>query len=339
MERLEKYKNLKLWYTSSDSTGCGFYRSFLPSQYMNKYFPTVLYASGFPPNHPDRDNHDVYFIQRTNNDFFLDWIPKIRATGRKVFYDIDDNLWEIPSSNLAHKYYPPKELKRVATIIKLCDGVVTSTVPLQGYLKKFHDNVHVIPNMIQDVFQPKSNPDDLIHLGWAGSYTHNGDFTNHLVRYIEELVKQKRIEKFTCFGFTPQYFKHIAQTEIWSDSDKYIDKLKELSYDIGVIVTDDNFFNKCKSNIKFLEYSGIGCASVAHSAYPYETTMTHGETGYLVKKEKTDWREYIDYMLKNPEERIRISNNAFEFVKNNYTYANTGTLILEKYLDVLDSVF
>lgn len=339
MKRMEKYKDLKLWYSSSDGTGCGYYRSMLPSEYMKKYFPNVFFASGFPQNHPERDSHDVYFVQRINHDFFLEWIPFMKSKGKKIIYDIDDNLWDIPASNLAHKFYPPKELRRVSKIIGLCDGVVTSTIPLKGHLEQFNDNVHVIQNMIPDVFEPKNNPDAPIHLGWAGSYTHNGDFTNYLVRYIESLVKEKKIEKFTCFGFTPQYFKHIANSEGWAESTEYLNKLHGLSYDIGVIVTDDNFFNKCKSNIKYLEYSSIGCASVAHSAYPYETTMTHGENGFLVKNEKTDWREWIDFLLKNPEERIRISTNAYNYVKNNFTYKHTGTLILEKYLDVFDSIF
>jgi hypothetical protein len=307
---------------------------------MGQHFDKVSYNPGFPPQHPDLYNHDVYFLQRITHETFFDWIPQMQAQGKKIIVDMDDNLWEIPSSNLAHNHYPKRELVKVEKILSLVDGITVSTQPLKDYLSKWNPNIWLCPNHIEDVYTLKERDlNKLPRLGWAGSYTHNGDFCDKLVKHLRELTMGKKIESFTTFGFNPQYLKPFCQTEGWAAATEYMDKLNELDFEIGVIVAQNNMFNTCKSNLKFLEYSAISCASVAHSVYPYTDTMIHGENGLLIQNEKTDWRDHINFLINNPEKRIEMVTKAHDFVKYNYTYAHAGDLVLNRYKSLFDFLY
>ena len=161
--------DLKIYMAASDETGCGLMRIQHPANELKKTFPWTEYRLGFPPSDPMLNEADVYIIQRATNEFFFDWIPKVQSEGKKVIFDIDDALWSIPASNLAHRYYPTKELKKLDKVMSLCDYLTASTIPLKETLEnKFQKEVKVLPNLLPsfDFEKPKN---DKLRIGWAGS--------------------------------------------------------------------------------------------------------------------------------------------------------------------------
>jgi len=330
--------DLKILMTSSDQTGCGLVRTQLPALHLKTYFPWTQYRLGFPPSDPIINEADVIFIQRATNEFYFDWIPKVQSQGKKVIFDIDDSLRDIPASNLAHRYYPTKELKKLEHIMKLCDCITVSTEPLKQRIQSQlnRDDVYVIKNLLS--YQSYEKPiNSKLRIGWAGSYTHNGDFDKHLVNTLREIVKKYDVEFYT-FGFTPQFFKNIAISIPWENTQTYEQKLKELNFDIGIIVAEDNIFNRCKSNLKFIEYGLAKIAPIAHNTYPYATTMTHGKDSFLIQNPKTDWKEYLIKLIEDDNLRIQMQNNAHETVKNNFTFESQGDWLIETYKDIFKSI-
>ena len=327
----EKHKQIKLLMSSSDIHGCGFMRVKQPAEFLQNHLPWVEYSLGFPPNDPRINEANIISLQRANNEYFQTWIPKIKETGTKLVSDMDDLLWGIPSSNLAHRHYPKKELDKLDFVMKNSDALTCSTIPLQGYLRdRFKIEPIVIPNMYHtppDFIKPKN---DKIRIGWHGSYTHAGDFDHHLVKAIRELKKKYDFE-FHTFGFCPQFFKDIAIHTEWTGIDTFIQTLIGLNLDIGIIVAQDNFFNACKSNLKYIEYSLAKTVSVAHNVYPYSNTIDDGVNGFLIKKEKTDWKTYLEELIVNEELRVTMAERANEKVKKEFTFEGNGDLILSKY--------
>jgi len=327
-------KDLKILMTSSDSTGCGLLRTQLPALELKKTYPWTEYRLGFPPRDPVLQEADIIFLQRATNEFFFDWIPKAQAEGKKIVFDIDDSLWDIPAANLAHRYYPTKELKKLEKVMKMCDLITVSTEPLRDRIISIlgRTDVHVIKNLLpyESYEKPKNEKPRII---WAGSYTHNGDFDKHLVKALREVVKEYDVEFYT-FGFTPQFFKDFAISVPWVDTQEYMSKLKELNGDIGIIVAEDNQFNRSKSNLKFLEYGLTKIAPIAHNTYPYATTMTHGQDSFLVQNPKTDWKSYLVELIKNEELRVKIQHNAHQTVKDNFTFDSQGEWFLKQYQEI-----
>jgi len=326
----------KLLLTSSDSFGCGYMRVKQPSEFLKQHYPWTEYRLGFPPNDPILEEANIIGLQRANNVFFQKWIPFAKSQGKKILSDMDDHLFAIPSSNLAHRHYPKAELQKLDWILSNSDVLTCSTIPLADVLeKRYGVRPVIIPNMYHTPkeFAKQENP--VLRVGWHGSYTHNGDFDNHLVKAIRELKKKYNFE-FHTFGFCPQFFKDIAIHHEWASIEEFIDTLIGINLDIGIIVADDNEFNKCKSNLKYIEYSLAKTVSVAHNVYPYATSIEDGVDGFLVKKTKTDWKNYLELLISDPLLRYNMSMMANEKVKNNFTFEGNGQLVLDKYEEVFN---
>lgn len=334
----DKYGKLKLLVTSSDSTGCGGYRTYFPYQFLKPNFDWIEHSFGFPGSNPIIMESDVTFVQRANHDFFRTWIPQVQSMGKKVVYDLDDTLWDIPASNLAHRHYPRKELDKVDAVIKLCDCMTTSTVPLKEFLEnRFGKKVFLLPNHVWHNEMPVKQKNEKIKIGWAGSYTHAGDFDNYLVKALKSLPQDK--VEFTCVGYMPQFFKSFAKHAEWIDFKEYHSKFIEMNWDIGVIVATNNQFNRCKSNIKYLEYSQARCASIADNVYPYINTIDDGIDGFLVKNPKKDWKEYLHRLVEDEQFRLDMANNAYEKVKNKFTFEYDSDTLEQTYTDIFDYLY
>ena len=339
LERLkEKYGYKKLMITSSDSTGCGLMRAEYPHRFLKDSFEWCEYSSGFPSNDPRIHETDIIWLQRPLHDFFLTYIPEMQRQGKFVIIDLDDTLWDIPASNMAHVHYPKKILDKVDAVFKLADCLTTSTIPLQDFLeKRFNKKTFLLPNhLIQDeIFIKGDKPkNDIIKIGWAGSFTHAGDFDHHLVNVLRGLPKDK--VEFYSMGYTPGFFKGFAKSMPWVETTKFHQTFRDQNWDIGIMVAQDNMFNKCKSNLKFLEYGATKTAVVGHSVYPYLQTVNHGVNGFLVKNEKTDWKEYIYTLIENEPLRLQMAETAYADVKRNFTYEENHEELEQRYLDIFD---
>lgn len=345
-----KYKDLNLYFSSSDKTGCSGYRVRNPSTFLNQYYPNIQFHEGFPV--ADRAGHqwsDVIFAQRINHEIFLQLIPFLKSQGKKFVLDMDDNLWEIPRGNLARVHYDQATLDRITKIISLCDCLICSTEPLAHYYSQWNPNIFISPNMINDVFpfkehiaKPKSR------IGWCGSYTHAFEFPDDLDRHLKMLNRYDKIESVVS-GFDGKLPKQehrkvadlfkFSEKHGWVDFTNWLDYMNNLNLDIGYAVVETNVFNECKSDVKFLEYSACSVPMLAMSSFAYDQTIEHEKTGFIIKNNKTDWKEYINRLIEDVDLRNEISFNAWNYVKDNRTYKYAGDNVLSIYEDVFDFLY
>jgi len=335
----EKYGHKKILLTSSDNTGCGYHRIHSPYLFLKDSFEWCEYSSGFPAKDPRILEADIIIIQRALHEFFLEWIPKMQSMGKKIIYDLDDTLWDIPASNLASRHYPPKQLRRVEAVINCVDVITSSTIPLAEFLKKkFNKPTFVVSNKIwmdEMGMSREKEHNEKIKIGWAGSYTHAGDFNNN---YLSRMLRELPYDKVDLYmmGWTPTWAKSFAKSIPWVKTEDFHKTFVSQNWDIGLIIAQDNMFNRCKSNLKFLEYGSIKCAPIADSVYPYTTTMSHGVDGLLINNPKTDWVENVYTLIENESLRRTIADNAYNNVKNNWTYEGDYLNIESKYLEIFE---
>jgi len=98
---------------------------------------------------------------------------------------------------------------------------------------------------------------------------------------------------------------------------------------------EDNPFNRCKSNVKWLEYSACGVAGIYSDLPPYACVKS-GETGILVRNTANDWYNALAYLIDNPVKRRQMARNAREEVMAHYTVADRASLYLDTYQRVLN---
>ena len=324
-------QGLKLFFSSSDEGACAHYRTLLPSIYLGKQGWRTTASAGFSVDDPRIVGADVVILQRHQHPYFLEWIPKAKAAGQTVLYDIDDSFWHIPKWNPAHAAFNKENLQIVEKIIAACDGVICSTTPLASYIgKRFNAKVSVVANYVEPPIEKPIPYTDRLKIGYCGSVTHKGD----LPQITKALLHaQKKYKAHIIFmGIVPDGFPITENTTIVPPvpANRYIHQLQLIDFDIALAPLQQNFFNVCKSNLKYLEYSVCGAATVASDVFPYLETITESGAGLLASKTQ-DWVSHIDKLCQNPDFLQLTKVSAKQFVYSNYLWEIQAPKVSNQY--------
>jgi glycosyltransferase involved in cell wall biosynthesis len=326
---------MRIMCAQADFGGCGFYRLLQPSAFLKVVLNHEVKISFKFASLEELLTYDLIILQRQYNPFILENVKTLKAYKKKIVYELDDSLWDVPPENESKKYWTSDKIASAEAIMKVCDAITTSTEPLAELLRRYNKNVYVIPNYIPEVI-PIPKFDSIIRIGWPGSVSHRGDFNSDVVRALKDIKKKYRqkVELVICGWIPEDLVGHVTFYEPVPPF-QYLDFLNEMRLHIGIIPCADNKFNECKSNLKFLEYSITKTASIASAIYPYVNTITE-DTGILIKNGSyQEWFESIDRLIQDADLRNRLANSAYEFVKNNYLISKNIIRIESVYKEIL----
>jgi glycosyltransferase involved in cell wall biosynthesis len=331
-----------LWYYV-DRYGCGTYRCYIPAYSLEE---SKRFASSFIWQEDLRSRDDyieelaelqpnVVIIQRPWRHLFNGVIKDCKEMGFKTVIEMDDNLFSIPNSNPASTVWRKKEVQEAfRKALNSVDLIICSTQPLADATQKAmrwanQDKMMVAHNHLHDVCwgpdivekdqkgQPlrKYNNKQNIIIGWQGSRTHERDFSV-AIPAIQRVLEDRQRVKLRLFGDVPTTVKEAinALRFDWTGGvpyEMYPRKLAYSNFDIGIAPVEDNAFNVCKSNIKWMEYAAVRVPCVASNVYPYAQSITHGENGFLASTEE-DWYSSLIKLVDDEEERRRIGNAAYK---------------------------
>jgi len=85
-----------------------------------------------------------------------------------------------------------------------------------------------------------------------------------------------------------------------------------LRWDVAISPLLDTPFNRCKSDIKFLDYSAIGAAGIYSRVPAYESSVHHMETGLLVDNDVKAWVQALETLLSDDNLRLELAKNAMK---------------------------
>lgn len=300
-------------FSSSDISGCGWIRSYLPAKYLESQF-----VGGFSREIPLHHINTIIFQRHTHPDF-VHIIPYLKTCGKKIYYDLDDDLWSIEESNPAKIAYPKSTLDVIENIISLCDGVFTSTEHLKNKLTMFNHNVMITPNLVETPITMKE-PHNKIRIGYAGSPSHVGDFSEKLIYACKKLFnKYKDKIEFIFFGYMPPQLKDISLFCQGVNANQYIDVINYLDFDISLIPLADNEFNKSKSNLKWLDSSICKAVPLLSDVSCYSDVIDN-QTGIVVRDNM--WYDNLEWLINNKQEMDRLKITSYNHVLQNYTWLN-----------------
>ena len=89
------------------------------------------------------------------------------------------------------------------------------------------------------------------------------------------------------------------------------------NWDIGIIPLVNTEFNKCKSELKYIEFTALGVPVVASDVEVYRNTIEEGVTGFLANDEN-EWVAKLSRLIDDPKLRNGILNNARDDILENY---------------------
>jgi glycosyltransferase involved in cell wall biosynthesis len=232
-----------------------------------------------------------------------------------------------------------KRLEIYKALIRMSDGVTCTTPALATVYRGYGaQNVYVFPNSIRFSDYPElklqHNPKQVLVL-WQGGWSHWRDWFP-LKEALTRVSLKYHYVKFIIWGqqfnwvheaIPPTRREHIS----WVNHDAYVLRLSMLNHDINLAPIADNRFNRCKSDIKFLESSAIyrPAASLVSDVAAYQGCID-GQTA-LKFKTPEEFEEKLCTLIEDAKLRQTLAENAKQWVKENRDAEKTVPQLLEWY--------
>lgn len=332
---------MKVFYTNSALETCYYVRCLVPMQAGGwDGDRTALRARTLSNDQKAQAvlDADVVVFHRPNDERSFEIAKKLKSLGKKIVSDGDDTYKEI-ETNMWREILKGVDgwVDRFNT--ELADLVTASTEFLAEEYRKTNPNVVVLPNCVDpDVWpeEPQRNEGEKVRIGLVGSVTVNGDF-EPMLPALMELNKDPRVQ-LVMFAL-PRKTKEteLAQKYYSQDYDfwgslniewqpfvgraDYVDTLDDLKLDLMLIPRQDGYFNRCKSNLKFLEASMLEIPCIAQGfsdgKSPYEVDLEDARHMVIIK-DNNKWLEEIDKLIKDKQLRREMGKKAKQYVIEKY---------------------
>lgn len=300
----------------ADREGVGYYRIKVPFDALARRGHSVSYTHDLRWRPGKRPANHVLVAQRVSNEGpSARWLAS-RGDVRRVF-EIDDDILNIdPASATARAYYSaPGVLGRLLENIRAADAVTVSTDYLAQVVRTDYGvsgPVFVVPNCLerQVLDLPPVDQTGPVTVGWYGGPTHRGDF-EHLRRPVGRWLAAHPGVPLVMGGVDyGALLGRDADTRpwrpIWADPAGY---MRGIDVSVGLAPLANTQFNRCKSDVKALEYGARGIPVIASDVEPYRRYVEHGVTGFLVQHPR-EWGEYLDALAGDEGLRVRMGAAA-----------------------------
>lgn len=295
--------------------------------------------------------HNCLFVSDIQEEVWKTIVYCKREYGTKFVLDIDD-YWKYHKNHPAvdackFNAFPEKMMIN----FQLFDYVTTTTEYFKGIISEFFpsERIYVFENAISpnDVqFSGYKNPYDKLRIGLTGGSSHTEDIKQLLdfPKYLTD--KQLEQVEFVLCGYDAKNAENITVAENgkivdrkplddrdnwWVQTENHF-KLKFKNYrrietkdickgkfggvyqdiDVLLVPLTNNSFNRCKSELKFIEAGFTSTAVIASKVIPYENYGVNNETCLFVDSPTPQaWAKAVKKLLRDKELRCCIaSNNA-----------------------------
>jgi len=299
---------------------------------------------------PDRvSDGDVVVIQRHFPNKFIEYkeiINRAHRENKPIIYDLDDLLFFLPEDHpdRIDQIYAPSLLPVFQAIIE-ADLVTVTTSTLRETISPFNENVVVLPNFFDDKLwhlrepsMPQSS-DGTITIGYMGTRSHKPDLEMLLPVFLDIIHRYPQKIYFHIWGIEPpgelRSFSQVKWTGWYSYCYKsFAEFFQRQEADIFVAPLVDNLFNRCKSPLKFFEYSALGVPGVYSALEPYIGVVSHETNGYLANTLE-EWRDFLVRLIENPNLRQQLAINAQKTIRQKWLLSQNAYQWKEAYQQLI----
>lgn len=230
---------------------------------------------------------DVLVLQ-----FVKDWeltgiCQRRRSAGRVTVFEANDFFFDLQPWNPIAPHWQDRTVQELyLQLLALADGVQTSSEELARRWRRLGArDVAVFPNHLTHVPPLPAVPERPLTVGWAGSPGHLADLYDvapHLQRWLDanpdvRLAVMTSEPGRAFFRLPPERY-HF---EGFNSLEAYLRFLQRLDIGLAPLLPTD--YNRCRSDVKFLEYASQGVAGIYADLEPYAGTVLEGETGLLYR--------------------------------------------------------
>lgn len=317
-----------------------FYRALQPISQLRKIMPGLqIFHAGKEITMSDLAHMDVAFLQRPIGPEHLQLIELCKKLKVKVWVDYDDHLFSIPKSNPAHAVYDNDRTKKaLKEIMNESDVISVSTKKLGVELAKTIEKekkIHVIPNAFNDYLlkeKPVFRPHNVVM--WRGTASHQGDLLSFSPHIIDASRKNEKW-LFNFMGYNPYFIvdelgkqgMHTQAIEIL----KYHEVIRKTYPNLCIVTLMDTTFNRCKSNIAWIEATYAGAVTLAPQWEEWE------RPGVLTYEGQNDFGKLLNNVLKNDYGLQQHHKSSWSYIENHLRLSSINHLRINLLKEVMDS--
>lgn len=256
---------------------------------------------------------DVYVFHQPSSSNYLPVIRELRASGKRIVCDDDDDLRNLPPYHPEHG----KSVKVLEECYALADAFSVSTPSLA---ESYADHQPVVLRnrlhwrMWQDVQPVYERETRRVRVGWMGGleWRHadlavlRGVIGPWLERHPEVEFVAAGDQRVHDFLGVP-YGQRVTTARVAYRN-------MDLAYttatmDIGLVPLARNRFNEGKSALKGMEYAACGIPCIASPTSEYRLWVDDGDNGFLASKPR-DWTAAMDLLVGDQELRRSMGRTA-----------------------------
>jgi len=304
---------------------------------------------------------DIVVFHRPEQEYQFSIMKKLKEVGKKIVFDNDDTYKDYNGFKF-NDYMTQEKVKKgldtlnknIEAFIKEADLITCTTEALKKEYEQINPNVVVLPNTVDPFYYPEplKNETDVVRIGITGSVGITSD-VEVLKPIIEHYQHDPRV-RLVLLSLPPEgeneIYKKLYTEEyaFWNKvnvewhsfvkSDVYYDYLNKLKLDMVIIPRSDSYFNRCKSNLKFLENSMLEIPTIAQGFSsgdsPYQFNPNDSEYMFIATTTES-WIAQIERLIADKELRREMGRKAKEYVENTYSIEKNAPLWKESYETLL----
>ena len=290
------------------------------------------------------DQADVIVIQRYYpRKGTIPFIKKMLSSGKPVIYEIDELLTDLPEGHNL-KLWAGETEEILPWLLPRVSAITVSTPLLAEAFSSMTPSIHVVTNLVDTkLFRPASPklPGPVV-IGFCAAATHAHDLThieNALFRVAERYGNNVAFSFMGHATSRSSLLPGFRFVDFQKDYESYGNALSSSGIDIAIVPLQDNRFNRCKSNIKWLEYSACGIAGIYADLPPYNTSVEHGVSGVLVADDPEKWFQAICLLIDHKELRNTIANEANRRVLSQHSLTGGAHVLYNLYENIANGNF
>lgn len=263
---------------------------------------------------------DVVVFQRDGSEYVAGLAEHLQKLGKKVVFEIDDLLTELPPFLSHHAEAMNKSLPFINKLLSSANAVSVSSEVLLQKFKSKNNNIFFVPNFSERVSQVASHfqvPASDIKIILASS-------DKVLVDVLLDPLKQLQSKygfKIIVIGPPGERLEKYGLDIVKKPNLGYADFknfIATLENGIGLIPLDSSEFSSCKTAVKYFDYSICGIPSICSNVLPYKTVINNGSSGFLVSNDSGSWIQAIESLISSHELRSSLVENARSSVISNH---------------------
>jgi processive 1,2-diacylglycerol beta-glucosyltransferase len=264
-------------------------------------------------------------------------LERVRHAGARLIHALDDDLLGLPADRPGG---PTAEQRAgLAALIGAADGLLVTTAPLAERLAPLNPRIAIVPNALDERLMPAGWAHRLVSpfdprpvVGYMGTFTHDEDLRlvatalraahrqlpHGLIFEIVSGLRDRSV--LAAFDGIPVRLIRLPPADI-----RYLPFNLWFTHagrwDLGIAPLVDTPFNRCKSDLKFLDYAAAGVAGIFSRVTPYAATIRHGENGWLVDNDAEAWQAALVTLLGDDARRTALADAAASELRATRTLA------------------